>query len=59
MIIKTRASFAQRVSTRRQGDALLFNAGDMVIPVESVDQGYLDWLLAETEHVDVGWVGPS
>ena len=28
MIVKTRASLAERVSTRRQGDALLFDAGD-------------------------------
>ena len=26
----------------------------LVIPIESVDQAYLDWLLAETEKADVG-----
>jgi len=49
MIIKTRASQAERVSTVVKEMHSYSMPAILVIPIESVDQAYLGWLLAETE----------
>jgi len=50
MIVKTRASLAERVSTAVKEMHSYSTPAILVIPVESVDQAYLGWLLAETDH---------
>src|SRR5256885_16040947 len=47
MIIKTRASLAERVSTAVKEMHSYSTPAILVIPLASVDQAYLDWLLAE------------
>ena len=49
MIVKTRASLAERVSTAVK-EMHPIRPRQFVIPIESVDQAYLGWLLAETDH---------
>ena len=49
MIIKTRASLAERVSAAVKEMHSYSTPAILVIPIESVDQAYLSWLLAETE----------
>jgi periplasmic divalent cation tolerance protein len=49
MIIKTRASHAERVSAVVKEMHSYSMPAILVIPIESVDQAYLGWLLAETE----------
>ena len=49
MIIKTRASLAQQVSFAVKEMHSYSAPAIMVLPIESVDQGYLDWLLAGTK----------
>jgi len=49
MIIKTRASLAERVSTAVKELHSYTTPAILVLPLESVDKGYLDWLMAETE----------
>jgi periplasmic divalent cation tolerance protein len=49
MIIKTRASLVQRVSAAVKELHSYSTPAILVIPIESVDQPYLDWLLGETE----------
>ncbi|HWF95544.1 MAG TPA: divalent-cation tolerance protein CutA [Xanthobacteraceae bacterium] len=49
MIIKTRASLAERVSEAVKADHSYTTPAIMVVPVEQVDAPYLAWLLAETE----------
>jgi periplasmic divalent cation tolerance protein len=49
MIIKTRASLAQQVSLAVKEMHSYSTPAILVIPIESVDQGYLDWLLAGTQ----------
>jgi periplasmic divalent cation tolerance protein len=49
MIIKTRASLAERVSEAVKADHSYTTPAIMVVPVEQVDAAYLAWLLAETE----------
>jgi periplasmic divalent cation tolerance protein len=49
MIIKTRASLAQQVGFAVKELHSYSTPAIMVLPVESVDQGYLDWLLAATQ----------
>jgi periplasmic divalent cation tolerance protein len=49
MIIKTRASLAQKVSFAVKEMHSYSTPAILVLPIESVDQGYLDWLLAGTE----------
>ena len=49
MIIKTRASLAQKVSLAVKEMHSYSTPAILVLPVESVDQGYLDWLLAGTQ----------
>ncbi len=49
MIIKTRASLAERVSSVVKEMHSYATPAILVIALESVDQGYLDWLMSETE----------
>jgi periplasmic divalent cation tolerance protein len=49
MIIKTRASLAAPVSAAVKAMHAYSTPAILVLPIESVDQSYLDWLMAETE----------
>jgi periplasmic divalent cation tolerance protein len=49
MIIKTRASLAERVSAAVKELHSYTTPAILVIPIESVDPAYLGWLLGETE----------
>jgi periplasmic divalent cation tolerance protein len=49
MIIKTRASLAERVSAAVKEMHSYSTPALLVIPLESVDKSYLDWIVAETE----------
>jgi periplasmic divalent cation tolerance protein len=49
MIIKTRDSLAERVGTAVKEMHSYTTPAILVIPIESVDKGYLAWLMAETE----------
>jgi periplasmic divalent cation tolerance protein len=49
MIIKTRASLAERVSAAVRETHGYSTPAIMVLPVESVDSAYLGWIMAETE----------
>jgi periplasmic divalent cation tolerance protein len=49
MIVKTRSSLAERVSAAVKEMHSYATPAILVIPLESVDQGYLAWLMAETE----------
>ena len=49
MLIKTRASLAERASTAVKELHSYTTPAILVLPLESVDKGYLDWLMAETE----------
>jgi periplasmic divalent cation tolerance protein len=49
MIVKTRASLAEQVSTAIKQMHAYSTPALMVIPLESVDQPYLEWIMAETE----------
>src|SRR6266545_4279913 len=49
MIIKTRASLAERVRAAVKEIHSYDTPAILVLPVESVDQGYSDWIMAETE----------
>ena len=48
MIIKTRGSLAGSVSTAVKEMHSYTTPAILVLPIESVDRGYLDWLMAET-----------
>jgi periplasmic divalent cation tolerance protein len=48
MIIKTRASLAERVSAAVKEMHSYSTPAILVVPLESVDKPYLDWLMAET-----------
>jgi periplasmic divalent cation tolerance protein len=48
MIIKTRASLADRVCTAVKKNHSYTTPAIMVLPVEHVDPAYLEWLTAET-----------
>jgi periplasmic divalent cation tolerance protein len=54
MIIKTRASLAERVGSAVKEMHSYATPAILVIALESVDQGYLDWLMAETEPASNG-----
>ena len=54
MIIKTRASLAQQVSLAVKEMHSYSTPAILVLPIESVDPGYLDWLMAETEPAAKG-----
>ena len=49
MIIKTRASLAEPVRAAVKEMHSYSTPAILVLPVESVDSSYLEWLLAETE----------
>ena len=48
MIIKTRASLAERVSAAVKEMHSYATPAILVLPIENVDQGYFDWIMAET-----------
>jgi periplasmic divalent cation tolerance protein len=48
MIIKTRSSLSERVSAAVKEMHAYTTPAILVIAPESVDQGYLDWIMAET-----------
>ena len=50
MIVKTRASLAEAVAERVREMHSYDAPAILVIPIESVDSGYLAWLTAETER---------
>src|SRR3954465_913921 len=47
MIIKTRASLAERVSAAGKEMHSYSTPAILVLPIESVDQSYFDWIMAE------------
>ncbi|RAI45713.1 divalent-cation tolerance protein CutA [Rhodoplanes roseus] len=49
MIVKTRASLAEDVRAAVKERHTYTTPAIVVLPIESVDQSYLGWLLAETE----------
>jgi periplasmic divalent cation tolerance protein len=49
MIIKTRSSLAERVSAAVKEMHSYATPAILVLSLESVDKGYLDWLMTETE----------
>jgi periplasmic divalent cation tolerance protein len=49
MIVKTRAELSERVATAIKEMHSYAVPAIIVIPLESVDQPYLEWLMAETE----------
>jgi periplasmic divalent cation tolerance protein len=53
MIIKTRASLSAEVSAAVKEMHSYSTPAILVIPIESVEQGYLAWLLAETTPAEV------
>src|SRR5215469_5968076 len=48
MIIKTRASLAERVGAAVKASHSYTTPAVFVLPVQQVDPAYLDWLMAET-----------
>jgi len=48
MIIKTRASLAERASAAVKEMHSYATPAILVLPIESVDQSYFDWIMAET-----------
>jgi periplasmic divalent cation tolerance protein len=50
MIVKTRAALSEQVATAIKEMHAYSVPAIMVIPLESVDQPYLEWLMAETEE---------
>ena len=54
MLIKTRASLAERVRARVKETHPYDTPAILVLPIESIEQAYLQWLLAETEHPVAG-----
>ena len=55
MIIKTRASLAQQVSLAVKEMHSYSTPAILVLPIESVDQSYLEWLLAGTQTPGGSW----
>ena len=54
MIVKTRAALSERVATAIKGMHSYSVPAIIVIPLESVDQPYLEWLMKETETAGQG-----
>ena len=50
MLIKTRAALAEAVRIAVKADHSYSTPAILVLPVESVDQTYLAWIMAETEQ---------
>jgi periplasmic divalent cation tolerance protein len=48
MIIKTRAALAERVSAAVKEMHSYSTPAILVLPIESVDQNYFNWIMAET-----------
>lgn len=48
MLVKTRASLAEKASAAVKARHSYTTPAILVLPIESVDQAYLDWLVAET-----------
>ena len=53
MLIKTRASLAERVGAAVKASHSYTTPAVLVLPVQHVDPAYLDWLMAETEAATV------
>ena len=53
MIIKTRASLAELVRAAVKEMHSYSAPAILVLPIESVDSSYLEWLLAETEPLEI------
>jgi periplasmic divalent cation tolerance protein len=49
MIIKTRASLANRVCAAVKAGHPYTTPAILVLPIEQIDSAYLEWLMAETE----------
>ena len=49
MIIKTRGSLTEHVGTAVKEMHSYTAPAILVIPLESIDKGYLEWLMAETD----------
>jgi periplasmic divalent cation tolerance protein len=49
MIIKTRGSLTESVGTAVKEMHSYTTPAILVIPIDSIDKGYLDWLMAETD----------
>jgi periplasmic divalent cation tolerance protein len=49
MLIKTRASLAEEVGARVKAHHSYETPAILVLAIESVDQTYLAWVMAETE----------
>jgi len=54
MIIKTRASLAERVYAAVKEMHSYATPALLTLPIERVDQDYLDWIMAETEAAAAG-----
>ena len=54
MIIKTRASLADRVRDAVKAAHPYMTPAILVIPLESVEESYLGWIVAETEKAAPG-----
>src|SRR4029077_21111962 len=52
MLIKTRASLSDQVSAAVKGMHSYSTPAILVLPIESIEQNYLSWLLAETAPTD-------
>ena len=52
MIVKTRAALAEAVCAAVKEKHSYATPGIVVLPVESVDRSYLDWILTETEAAE-------
>jgi periplasmic divalent cation tolerance protein len=57
MIIKTRASLAERVRDAVKAAHPYTTPAILVIPLESVEESYLGWIMAETEKATPGQRG--
>ena len=53
MIIKTRASLAERVRVAVKEMHCYATPAVLVIPIETVDPDYQDWIIGETEAADI------
>ena len=54
MLVKTRASLAEAVRAQVKARHSYQTPSILVLPIESVDQTYLAWLMAETERSNSG-----
>jgi periplasmic divalent cation tolerance protein len=52
MIIKTRASLGDQAMAAVKEMHSYATPALLVLPIDSVDQAYLDWIMAETDAVD-------